>query len=373
MPDTSKKTSPVLCEEGTAFVRHYRDGSVRRAIWNTEGLQSLEPVSTDADADLWIAPGLFDLQVNGYGGVDFQNSVTSGSLHRAADDLHRDGCTCALLTLITRPWEDLLQKLKSLREILEEEPVLHSAFPGWHIEGPFLSDQPGFSGAHNPKWMCDPTVEHIRQLKQVVGEDPVLVALAPERPNSPAVVAEAVQYGFVVSFGHTNAMAPELKAAVQAGGRAFTHLGNGCPQNLDHHDNILWRVLGEEALVAGLIPDSHHVSPSLFRILHRVLGPMRVYWTTYAMAAAGAPDGEYTIGENSVQVGPDRVVRNPSTNTFAGSALEPIEGIRRGARMLGLSWQEVWDYFSLQPSRLMNLPGDLAPGSPAGFCLLQER
>jgi N-acetylglucosamine-6-phosphate deacetylase len=196
--------------------------------------------------------------------------------------------------------------------------------------------------------------------------------MAPERPGTLEAVRQAVASGFVVSFGHTNAGTEDLRAAVEAGGRAFTHLGNGCPQTLDRHDNIIWRVLDEERLVAGLIPDGRHVAPPFFRALHRALGSSRIYWTTDAMAAAGAPDGRYSLGELEAEVGADRVVRNFATGGFAGSALAPIEGIRCGARMLGRRWQDVWDFFSVQPARLMNLPGELEPDSSAGFCLLRE-
>jgi N-acetylglucosamine-6-phosphate deacetylase len=140
---------------------------------------------------------------------------------------------------------------------------------------------------------------------------------------------------------------------------------------LDRHENILWTVLNEPTLTAGIIPDGIHVSPALFAILHEVLTPARVYWTTDAMSAAGAPPGRYTIGEIEVAVGADQIVINPATNTFAGSALTPIEGIRRGAQMLNRPWQDVWDLFSVNPARLMGLSADLSPGSAAGFCLLR--
>jgi N-acetylglucosamine-6-phosphate deacetylase len=371
---TSEKDQPVslpVPENGSAIVRHYRDGRILAAEWDASGLVSLVPAPEADPGHLWIAPGLFDLQVNGYGGIDFQRDCPAEALHTAAAELLRAGCHRTLLTLITSPWDELLHRLESHRAVIRKDRMLNRAFPGWHIEGPFLSDQPGFSGAHNPRWMRDPRPEDIAKLKAVVQDDPVLLTLAPERPGSAEAVGAAVQHGFVVSFGHTNACATQLRAAREAGGRAFTHLGNGCTQQLDRHDNIIWRVIDEAGIVAGIIPDTHHVSPPLFRILHRTLGPERIYWTTDAMAAAGAADGWYTIGESQLHVGPDRVVRNPQTNTFAGSALEPIEGIRRGARMLGRPWQEVWDYFSVHPAKLMNLPGELAVGSPAGFCLLE--
>lgn len=353
-------------------MRHYRDGSSWVAVWDSTGLIKLDPALTEADTDLWIAPALFDLQVNGYAGTDFQKECNREALRRAAQALHSDGCQRALLTLITCPWDHMLQKVARLREVVQGDADLVRAFPGWHFEGPFLSDQPGFSGAHEPRWMSDPSPEQIRDLKTIVENDPVIMTFAPERKNSVEAIAGAVGCGFVVSFGHTDASAAQLHAAIEAGGRVFTHLGNGCPQKLDRHDNILWRVLDETKLTAGIIPDGDHVSPSLFRLLHRALGPSRVYWTTDAIAAAGAPNGRYSLGEIEFDVGPDRVARNPKTNSFAGSALEPIEGIRRGSRMLGLPWQKVWDYFSTQPAQVMSLPGELAPGSPAGFCLLRE-
>jgi N-acetylglucosamine-6-phosphate deacetylase len=371
---TSEKDQPVCLpvpERGSAIVRHYRDGYVFAAEWDATGLLSLVPAPEEDPGHLWIAPGLIELQVNGYGGIDFQRDCSPEDLHTAAAALRRDGCLRTLLTLITCPWDEMLRKVENLRTIIRKDSTLSRAFPGWHIEGPFLSDQKGFSGAHDPRWMRDPRPEDIARLKAVVGDDPVLLTIAPERPGSVEAVAAAVRHGFVVSFGHTNASAAQLRAAHEAGGRAFTHLGNGCTQQLDRHDNIIWRVIDEAGIVAGIIPDTHHVSPPLFRILHRTLGPDRIYWTTDAMAAAGAAEGWYTIGDARLHVGPDRVVRNPETNTFAGSALDPIEGIRRGARMLGRPWQEVWDYFSAHPARLMNLHGELAVGSPAGFCLLQ--
>lgn len=356
-------------EKGEVLARDYRDGSTWQIRWDATGLLERVPTAPDGEGRLWVAPGLFDLQVNGYAGIDFQSPCDAGQLHQAAEGLQKSGCTRALLTLITCPWDDLLAKVASLRKILRSDAQLDRVFPGWHIEGPFLSEQPGFHGAHNPLWMRNPCADDILRLKEVVGDDPLLLTMAPERPQVEEAVRQAVDCGFVVSFGHTNASAAELHASVRAGGRAFTHLGNGCTQMLDRHDNILWRVLDEEALVAGLIPDGVHVSPALFRLLHRALDPSRIYWTTDAMSAAGAPEGKYFIGELEIEVGPDRIARN-CHGGFAGSTLEPLEGIRRGAAMLDRRWQDVWDFLSVRPARLMNLPGEL--GSPAGFCLLQQ-
>jgi N-acetylglucosamine-6-phosphate deacetylase len=177
--------------------------------------------------------------------------------------------------------------------------------------------------------------------------------------------------GFRVSLGHTNASAAEIADAIRAGATGFTHLGNACPKELDRHDNILWRVLDTEGLTVGLIVDGMHVSGPFFRLVHRVLGMERIYYTTDAMAAAGARPGRYTMGELKLDVGPDQVVREPGKTNFAGSALRPIDGISRAARMLRAPWQTVWPAFSVNPERFMGIPNSLTVGSEANFCLLE--
>ena len=177
--------------------------------------------------------------------------------------------------------------------------------------------------------------------------------------------------GIKVSLGHTNASAAILAEAVRRGATAFTHLGNAIPRDLDRHDNILWRVFETPGLVASLIPDTTHVSPALFRLVHRVLENDSIYYTTDAMSAAGMEPGRYPLGQLNLEVGPDQIVRHPGRPNFAGSALRPIEGVFRAAKMLDRSWQKVWPRLSEIPAKLMGLPAGLRVGAPADLCLLQ--
>jgi N-acetylglucosamine-6-phosphate deacetylase len=101
--------------------------------------------------------------------------------------------------------------------------------PGWHVEGPFLSDEPGFHGAHPPELMPDPTPQHIHDIQDVVGNDPLLLTLAPERSGAMTAIRAGVSAGFRISLGHTNADSRQLAQAVAAGAHGFTHLGNACP------------------------------------------------------------------------------------------------------------------------------------------------
>jgi N-acetylglucosamine-6-phosphate deacetylase len=341
-----------------------------RVCWNEGVITRVEPIPS-APEDVWLAPTLFDLQVNGYGGVDFQQDlVTEDDLVSAARQLRLAGCGRFLLTLITDDWTRLTTRLRHVRKTRARLPELQRAIVGWHIEGPFLSAEPGFCGAHDPKFMRDPTPGLIEDLRAITEADPVLLTLAPERPGSIAAIAHAVSLGFKVSLGHTDASREELQAAVRAGATGFTHLANGCPQALDRHDNILWRVLETGGLTVSLIPDRIHVSPSFFRLAHRLLPPGSVYYTTDAMAAAGAKPGRYRLGAMELEVGSDQVVRRPGQPYLAGSALSPIEGVRRAAEMLRCGWREVWPRLSQNPARLMGLRNDLVVGEPADFCCL---
>ncbi|MBL6763831.1 MAG: N-acetylglucosamine-6-phosphate deacetylase [Verrucomicrobiae bacterium] len=319
----------------------------------------------DCPGDRWLAPGLVDVQVNGYHGVDFQcDGLDENDLLRAMAGLARDGCHRWMLTLISAEWPVLLDRLSCLRKLRESSPELQRAIVGWHVEGPFLSDQPGYRGAHDPRVMSDPDPAAVDALRAVTGSDRVMLTLAPERSGSDAVIRRAVELGMTVSLGHTNASAGYLHMAEEAGASGFTHLGNGMPQAMDRHDNIVCRVLDTDCLTVGLIPDGIHVSPQLFRLIHRALPAGRIYYTSDAMAAGGAPPGRYTIGKIEVEVGADEVVRMPGATNFAGSALRPIEGVRRAARMLGVSWREVWDAFSVRPAALVALASGLEVGAP---------
>ncbi|HZO83982.1 MAG TPA: N-acetylglucosamine-6-phosphate deacetylase, partial [Verrucomicrobiae bacterium] len=134
---------------------------------------------------------------------------------------------------------------------------------------------------------------------------------------------------------------------------------------------ILWRMFETKGLKVSLIPDAFHVSPPLFRLIHRVIDSDSIYYTTDAMAAAGAPPGRYTIGRMEVDVGQDGIVRQPGSPLFAGSSLEPVRGAFRAAEMLDCPWQETWPRLSDVPAQLMSLPSGLQAGQPATFCVLQ--
>lgn len=359
-------------DEGSIHGRHLGTGQPIRVRWANGWITAVEATSEHAADGWWVAPTLFDPQINGFGGVDFQSDrLSPDDLRRGVGALRRAGCTRFLLTLITDEWSCLMARLTRLRAWCAEDPDLRAAVVGWHIEGPFLSAEPGFRGAHPPAFMRDPAPEHIHTLRQAAGDDLVLLTLAPERPGASEAIRLAVASGMVVSLGHTNASAAAIAEALAAGATGFTHLGNACPQALDRHDNIVWRVLDATGLQVSLIADGLHVSPPFMRLAHRLLPPGKVIHTTDAMAAAGAPPGRYPLGPMIFEVGEDRLVRLPGGTHFAGSSLTPIEGVFRSARMLRTSWRQTWSASSTVPAAWLGVPVTLAPGHRADFCLLR--
>jgi len=341
-----------------------------RIRWEHGGIESIEAVS-EAPRDLWVAPPLLDLQINGYGGIDFQqDDLTPDDLLQAVTKIQSAGCTRFLLTLISDHWPVMLRRLDHFRTLRAQSGQLRTAIAGWHIEGPFLSAQPGFCGAHDPSVMLDPKSEYIDALRELTANDPVLLTLAPERADAISVISRAVSLGIKVSLGHTNAPRKRLIQALKASATGFTHLGNGCPKQLDRHDNILWRIFETPGFTVSLIPDMIHVAPVLFRLVHNLIGAASIYYVSDAMAAAGAPPGKYKLARLELEVGDDQIVRLPGSANFAGSALEPIDGIFRAAEMLNCPWREVWPNFSEIPARFMNFDHGLKVGGPADFCVL---
>ena len=358
--------------DGEICARHYLTGESVHLVWRQGIITQIEKADGGPGEDHWIAPALVDLQVNGFGGVDFQqDNLTVEQLLTATRGLQAAGCSRFLPTLVTDQWPKMMARMRWLRALRSQSAELRHAIVGWHVEGPFLSQEPGYHGAHDPALMLSPTPGHIRELREVAGEDPLLITLAPECQGAIPVIAMAVSRGIKVSLGHTCASGEILRQAVEAGATGFTHLGNACPQQLDRHDNILWRALDTSHLKVSLIPDQIHVSASLFRLVHRALDLESIFYVSDAMAGAGAPPGRYSIGALEVEVGADQVARQPGKSNYAGSALRPVDGVLRAARMLGQSWSEVWDRFSAGPAGFMGMSHGLTPGHAADLCLLQ--
>ncbi len=283
--------------------------------------------------------GYFDLQVNGYGGVDFnQDNLTAEQLHAACEKLAADGVAGILATIITERLEKMFLRLRNLTSLRAVDPLAAKMIVGFHIEGPFLNPEPGFRGAH-PADAIQPATEDAAQRLLEAGSGLVrLVTLAPEQDPGSRVIRLLTNGGVIVAAGHCNSSLEQLRAAIDAGASMFTHLGNGCPAQLPRHDNIIQRALSlHEQLWLCFIADGVHVPfPALGNYL-RAASLNRVIVVTDAIAPAGLGPGRYALGRWTLQIGPDMVARSPDGSHLVGAAITMRQSEENLQNNLGLS------------------------------------
>jgi N-acetylglucosamine-6-phosphate deacetylase len=318
----------------------------------------------------WIAPGLVDIQINGFAGVDFNRALESEEAWRhATGRLYAHGCTNFLIALITNTEAGYRERLRELTAHLRRDP---RNCLGFHLEGPWLNPDPGYRGAHRAEWMTSPRAALLDEWRETAGDLVRLVTLAPEM--DPAAGLEVIRAGRAQNIrffaGHSGAKGAVLARAVEAGVAGWTHLGNALPAAAPKFDNVLLHVLAQPELFASLIPDGAHVPPHAFRALARALGP-RLLLTTDAMAGAAADGpGPFTLGETQVQLADDGTARLPDSGRLAGSTLTPFEGVFRAEQMAGIYLEEAWRAFSTRPAEVLGLSRRLTAGHPANFCLI---
>lgn len=241
-----------------------------------------------------------------------------------------------LATFITDHPESFERRLALFEAHRREDPLVAETIVGYHLEGPYLSAEPGYRGAHSAELMRDPDWSAFERQQKAAGGRIRLVTLAPERKGSEEFIRRATGSGVRISLGHTNASDVHIDAAIRAGATLCTHLGNGCPAELHRHDNIIQRLLARDELTACFIPDGIHLPPQVLRNLVRAKPAGKVILTTDAMSAAGAGPGRHALGKMELEVGEDEVVRLPGSPYFAGSALRLDRGVENAAQWLGL-------------------------------------
>lgn len=298
-----------------------------------------------------MGPGLFDLQVNGFAGVDFQSpDLDQPSMIHAVETLRRHSTVGILATLITDDVDALCRKLANFEALRKGDSRIAAMVKGYHLEGPWISKEPGYFGAHSRELASNPDLGDLQKLCDAANGNLKLITLAPELEGAVELIEAAVERGIRIGLGHTNASGQAIDAAVKAGATLATHLGNAVPLEMHRHDNVVQRLLARDELIACLIPDGIHLPPFVLRNFYRAKPAGRVFFTTDCMSAAGSPPGVYPIAGYNLEVGEDRVVRLPGENRFAGSSLTMDAACRNVGEWLGASEQEVVAMCSTLPA-----------------------
>jgi N-acetylglucosamine-6-phosphate deacetylase len=264
----------------------------------------------------------FDLQVNGYAGVDFNgDDWTTDQLSAAVRRLESDGVEGILATVITDTLDAMCRRLERVVAARTEDVSIAHMICGIHIEGPFLNERPGYIGAHPAEAACPADPDAMQQLLDAAAGLTRIVTLAPERDLDARVTRMLADQGIVVSAGHCNPNLDDLDAAIDAGLTMVTHLGNGCPLELHRHDNVIQRFLSRaDKLWIGFIADGVHVPFFALRNYLRAAGLERCFVVTDAISAAGQGPGTYRLGNRNVVVDDQLATWSEDRSHLMGSA-----------------------------------------------------
>ena len=311
---------------------------------------------------------LFDFQVNGFGGVDFQRSdLNAGDIAVAVEALERHRTTAILFTLVTDDVDALCHKLERIEKMRRSDERIARVIRGYHLEGPWITTEPGYHGAHPVDKVEPPSLSAYTRLRDAGGGRVKLITLAPEVEGAVPVIESAVADGIRISLGHTNASDEAIDNAIKAGATLATHVGNAVPLEMHRHDNVIQRLLARDELIACFIPDGLHLPPFVLKNYFRAKPTGRAFFTTDCMAAAGAGPGRYTVGPHAVDVGDDGIVRLPSERVipanagistrerwrsrFAGSSLTLDRGVANIVEWLALDSDEAIELCSTRPAK----------------------
>ncbi len=297
----------------------------------------------------------FDLQINGAFGVDFSNpELTVDQFLTAAEKILERGCDRFLPTLPTAAADTYRRNLPLINHAIDSHG-LRWAIPGFHLEGPFISRQPGAVGAHCPEWVQDPSIAAMEQLNTWAQGHISILTVAAELPGIKEVIDRAHQLGICVSLGHQLASEDEIASA---GADAMTHLGNALPNLIDRHRNPIWSGLANDNITVMAIADGHHLPPSVLKCYIRCKGLDKLIIVSDACDVAGLPPGHYHSYSNDAVLEPNGKYHNPSKGCLVGASVL-LRGCADFLLRQGLVTQEdlvrlCWD----NPHRLLKLQPD---------------
>ena len=327
------------------------------------------PGSADLVLDSGVlVPGLVDLQVNGYYGVDLADCDPEGWA-LVARRLPETGTTAFLPTFITAPVPTLVTELRSAAKTAEAVTT-GARVLGVHQEGPFLS--PARAGAHRRDWIVPPSPGVVAELLEAGQGVLRLMTLAPEADGALAAIGMLTAAGVLVSVGHSDATAAEVAAGAAAGARMVTHLFNA-QRGLHHREpGVIGQALTDQRLTSGLIVDLSHVSAAACAIAFAA-APGRICLVTDAAACAGMPPGRYLLGGQPVDLPPGGGAPVRPGGTLAGSALRMDQAVSN-AVAVGLGLPEAVAAATRIPADLIGRPdlGRLEAGAAADLAWLGD-
>lgn len=360
---------------------HYATGRVVRIGAENGLIRSITDVDEishhhpEGRAELpMVAPGLVDLQVNGYMGVDFNTSdLTGKNFREVLPVLAARGITSFYPTLVTGTPDRISRALASITGVMDEQDKLSKLVGGIHLEGPFISPEDGPRGAHSLRYCRLPDPDLVKRWQEEAGGKIRIITLAPELSGSRELIPVCRELGMIVAIGHTAATADDIKRAADAGASLSTHLGNGAHAMLPRHPNYIWEQLAEDRLHASMIADGFHLSDNVLKVFSRTKKEKGIL-VSDSMCYGGMKPGDYeSSATGKVRLSPEGKLHiADNSKLLAGSASSLLEGVVHMARLTGFA--TAWEMGSIRPATLMNATHScgLMVGAPADLVLLEN-
>lgn len=356
---------------------HYGTGFPVRVVIQNGRIAGLEPLEDSGERTLpIIAPGLVDLQINGYAGDDFNSlPFPAERVIQASRALWREGVTHYYPTVITNTPEAIEEAVATIAAACDSDPFTNRMVAGIHIEGPFISPEDGARGAHGAQYVRAPDWDMFERWQRASGNRVRILTLSPEWPDSAAFIAKCSASGVTVSIGHTSATPEQIREAVRAGARMSTHLGNGSHLMLPRHPNYIWEQLAQDELWTCVIADGFHLPESVLKVIFHAKGEQALM-VSDAVYLSGMPAGEYVthVGGKVVLTPEGRLSLASNPKILAGSAQMLLWGIEHVLRAGLADLRTAWEMSSVRPARFMGLEAaaGLSPGAPADVVLFRR-
>lgn len=313
----------------------------------------------------FVAPGFVDIHCHGGGGASYA-SADPEEVSAAASFHRRHGTTTALASLISAAPYELAAQVKVITQCVRDGVVA-----GCHLEGPYLSK--GRCGAHDPTLLRDPELSELEQLLAIGDGTIAMVTIAPERRHALEAIAWLARRQVLPAMGHTDATFDQTLAAIGAGIRVATHLGNAIRPLHHREPGPLLALLNDHRVVCELIADGVHLHPGFLGFVARTAGLTRTALVSDAISAAGSCEGELQLGSITVSVknGQARVKHN---GALAGSTLTLDVAFRRAVSLYGFSMPAAVRATSTTPAALLgrNDLGSIRAGARADLVVLDD-
>lgn len=331
--------------------------------------EAISAIAEGGDADCFLAPGLVDLQVNGYAGFDLNDgAVDAETVSKLARVMLEHGVTTFLPTVITETEDNICKALAAIAQAREADPVVREMVPGIHVEGPFISPIDGPRGAHKASAVRAPDIEEVRRWQGACGGLVSLITLSVHWLESDAFIAAARREGIAIAIGHTDATAEQIHGAAEAGAQLSTHLGNGAAATLPRHPNFIWAQLADDRLTATFIADGHHLPADTLKAMVRAKGLGRSILVSDVAALGGLKPGLYdqAIG-GQVELTAEGRLGIAGTPYLAGAARNLNEGIVSTMALTGLPLADILPLATENPGRFADGRGRIEQGARADF------